>query len=316
MAKIQPAVSTILINIPAKVGENAGAGYLDLSQCASIVNRRFYRQGLNWAVAGFRCNQKGGISGGRVTIEKLPETWVMSNAWHKVFAHWRKQQNEALEASGQESVRAAFNDFKIHMDQVHVTAGFASNLLPVKSGGGTFAPGEWEASQIVIPNSATDASGSEVDPTEYFLMMVGAGSGTGAKGMIQGYAVSRALPQSPDPALDVNTTNAANWMRNMFDVGNEDTEVLANAALRNNDLPYDQDDYPGGGFQAPVLQLHAHTDISAATSAIDNSFFMPGTQVPCGLLKFTNNTDQVLEIFVDLVPGHHRGYLCEPMQEF
>lgn len=313
MAKIQPAVSTILINVPA-----SGEGYLDLSQCASIVNRRFYRQGLNWAVAGFRCNQQQAIGGGRFQIEKLPETWVMSNAWHKVFAAWRKQQSEALAASGQESVRAAFNDFKIHMDSVHVSKGFALNLLPVKAGGGEFTPGEWQASQIVIPNSAADASGSEVDATEYVLHMVGSAlSVPGSRGMIGGYSFSRSVPQSPDPAIvGTNTTGPNNWMRNMFDVGNDDEEVLANAATRNDELPYPQDDYPGGGIQAPVLQLHAHTDITTTISAVNNSFFMPGTQVPCGLLKFKNETNQVMEVFIDLVPGHHRGYLCEPMQEF
>ncbi len=312
MPKLQPAVSTILINVPA-----GGSIYADISQMASVVNRRFYRQGLNWAVKGFRCNQQGALSGGRFQIEKLPETWVMSNAWHKTFAAWKKQQDEALDASNQESVRAKFNDFKIHMDQVHVTAGFSANARPIASGGSPFLAGEWEASQIVIPNVA-NPTGSEVgtQPEEYFVMMVGAGAGTGAKGMITGYAYSRALPQSPDPALDVNTTNEHNWMRNMFDVGNEDEEVLANAALRNNDLPYDQDDYPGGFSNAPVLQLHAHTDITGTLSAVDNSFLMPGTQVPCGLLKFTNQTSTVMEVFIDLVPGHHRGYLCEPMQEF
>ncbi len=315
MAKIQPAVSTILINIPAN-----GSGYLDLSQCASIVNRRFYRQGLNWAVAGFRCNQQQGIAGGRFQIEKLPETWVMSNAWHKVFAAWLKQQNEALETS--ESAVAKFRDFKIHMDTTHVSDGFASNLLPIKTGGGTFTSGEWEPTQIVIPN-ADNPTGSEVgtQPAEYYLHMVGAGLTTTTRGMIAGYSYSRAVPTSPDPTLPdfagfPNVTNENNWMRNMFDVGNDDQEVLENAALTNNDLPYPQNDYPGGPVQAPVLQLHAHTDISSTTSAVDNSFFMPGTQVPCGLLKFSNGTDQIMEVFIDLVPGHHRGYLCEPMQEF
>ncbi len=214
---------------------------------------------------------------------------------------------------------------QIHMDTTHVTAGFASNLLPIKSGGGTFletagAPltAEWEASQIVVPNSAADASGSEVDPTEFFLHMVGSGVGFAtSRGIIAGYGFSRSVPQSPDPAIvGANTTGPNNWMRNMFDVGNDDSEVLENAATRNDELPYPHIEYPGNGVMAPVLQLHAHTDVTSTTTAVDNSFFMPGTQVPCGLLKFTNDTDSVLEIFVDLVPGHHRGYLCEPMQEF
>lgn len=324
MAKIQPAVSTILINVPA-----SSSGYVDLSQCASIVNRRFYRQGLNWAVAGFRGNNAAVSGGGRISIEKLPETWVMSNAWHKIFAHWRKQQQEALDDSGQESVRAAFNDFKIYMDTAHVAAGdtgtFSANLLPVKSGGGSFLVGsdsstltaEWQPSQVVIPNAAADASGSDVDAAEFYLHMVGSGSTATSKGIIEGYSNSRALPISPDPQLRPNTNNQEyNWLRAMFDVGNDDQEVLQNVSERNNEVPYPHEAYPGGGIMASVLQLHAHTDISATINAVDNSFFMPGTQVPCGLLKIKNDTNKTLEMFIDLVPGHHRGYLCEPMQEF
>ena len=175
---------------------------------------------------------------------------------------------------------------------------------------------EWQPSQVVIPNSAADASGSEVDATEYYLHMVGVGSATTSKGIIEGYANSRALPISPDPQLRTNTNNQYNWLRDMFDVGNEDQEVLDNASTRNNEVPYPHEAYPGGGTMAPVLQLHAHTDVSATINAVDNSFYFPGTQVPCGLLKIKNETNKVLEMFIDLVPGHHRGYLCEPMQEF
>ncbi len=315
MPKLQPAVSTILINVPAN-----GAIYADLSQMASIVNRRFYRQGLNWAVRGFRCNQKGGITAGRFQIEKLPETWVMSNAWEKSFRMWLKQQNDAIAEYGAESTVARFRDFKIHMDGVYAQSGFAANALPVMSGGATFTPGEWEASQIVIPNyeiDPTTGSPALVDPAEFFLHMVGVNFGPASvsRGMIDGYQYSRSFPQSPDPVSPAQDSNF-NWMRDMFDVGNDSSEIVDNATDRNDQLPYPQVDYPGGDTQAPVLQLHAHTDITATTTAVDNSFVMQGTQVPCGLLKFTNGSDQVIEVFIDLVAGSHRGYLCEPMQEF
>lgn len=315
MAKLQPAVSTILINVPAN-----DAIYTDISQMASVVNRRFYRQGLNWAVSGFRCNQKGGTTAGRFQIEKLPETWVMSNAWHKAFSMWKKQQDEVMDDYEGQSAIAKFRDFKIFMDGPHVTAGFLANTKPIQPGGDAFTMGEWDPSQIVIPNDDEDAGGSDTLPVEYFLHMVGSNYGPSSlsRGMISGYQQSRSYPQSPDPVAPAQD-NGFNWMRDMFNVGNNNPEVAANASDNNDELPYPQVDYPGGTTQAPVLQLHAHTDLFApadGVTMVDNSFFMPGTQVPCGLLKFSNQTDQVIEVFIDLVPGHHRGYLCEPMQEF
>ena len=150
-SKIQPAVMTMTFGFQS---QDAGKErrFIDLSQCASIMNRRFYRQGLNWAVAGFKFLT---TTPGQISIGKLPNTWVMSNAWEKGFRAWKKQQDQALEEN--DSVKATYNDFKIFADADHLAAGFSSNLLP-HSGATlanpiqTAAPGEWEPSQIVIPN--------------------------------------------------------------------------------------------------------------------------------------------------------------------
>jgi len=60
MKKIEPSELTITLRTPIM---NPGADedfYCDLSQVASLVNRRFYRQGLNWAVSGFKFLVGGG----------------------------------------------------------------------------------------------------------------------------------------------------------------------------------------------------------------------------------------------------------------
>ena len=48
-SKIQPAVMTMTF---ASSESGASTEFIDLSQVASLMNRRFYRQGINWAVAG------------------------------------------------------------------------------------------------------------------------------------------------------------------------------------------------------------------------------------------------------------------------
>ncbi len=89
-SKIQPAVQTLSFNFqPSKLPPGGQFFYLDLSQVASIVNRRFYRQGLNWAVGGFKLSTTA-TTVGNVFINKLPTTWVMSNAWEKSFRAWQK----------------------------------------------------------------------------------------------------------------------------------------------------------------------------------------------------------------------------------
>ena len=124
--KVEPAVKTMLFVSPTI---NAGADdqfYIDLSQCASLMNRRFYRQGINWAVQSIKVMTTAFT--GLIYCQKLPETWIMSNAWMKGFKAWQKMNDEALEES--ESVRPRFLDFKIYADAQHHLDGYGANLLP------------------------------------------------------------------------------------------------------------------------------------------------------------------------------------------
>jgi hypothetical protein len=124
--KIEPAVKTMLFSTPTVAAGGSDEFYIDLSQCASLMNRRFYRQGINWAVSSIKVLT--GSFSGSVQVQKLPETWVMSNAWMKGFASWQRMNNEALEEN--ESVRPRFLDFKIFADAQHHLDGYGSNLLP------------------------------------------------------------------------------------------------------------------------------------------------------------------------------------------
>lgn len=335
---MQPAAMTLSMltdTVPNGTGKRF---YVDLSQVASIVNRRFYRQGINWAVAGFKFQSSGA---GIVQVSKLPNTWVTSNAWEKSFRMWNKQQREAIADAGAESTVAKFRDFKVFMEVNHVEDFIANgedlnatNLMPVASTAFAGSPvvvtaagGEWDPSQIVIPNALPDASGTEIDPSEYVLHMVGTNSQPvlspnfeGSKGVLEGYADSRAYPQSPDP-VSPNPASANNWMRLMFDVGNENADVLANAADRNDELPYPQVDYPGGQNQLEGLQIHDLVQIYSTSGTTNVGITRAkGGNFPCGLIAIdwapaADGPNTNIQIQIDLVPGNHRGYLCEPMTE-
>ena len=105
---MEPAEMTLLFSLPSGAQNN----YIDLSQCASIVNRRFYRQGINWAVADFKVITSGGVTG-TMSVQRIPHGWVAANAWKKAFNAWNKQQKEALADAGGQSAAAKFRDFKI-----------------------------------------------------------------------------------------------------------------------------------------------------------------------------------------------------------
>ncbi len=325
MAKIQPAVKTVQFMIPGNVASANIQRYADLSQVCSKLNRRFMRQGKVWVVAGFKFIAAQGWSG-EFNVQRIPDSWPVSNSWHKVYATWKKQQDEAIDDSGSQSAVARYRDFKIHMDTEHVDQGISNNLIPIDTEGNAMLPGEWEASQIVIPNIDPDATGSDIEPREFYLHMVGennhavAGPGTGSRGMVSGYAHSRAYPQSPDPVSPA-IEDADNWMREMFDVGGDTTDIVRNATLKNDDLPYDQDEYPGGATNFPGLQM---VDVASITnSAVLSTRQLRGDTFPCGLIKFEIDTaggiptevDADILVLVYLVPGNDRGYMTQPMQD-
>ncbi len=317
MAKLQPAVMTLTF-LPGTKAES----YYDISMAASIVNRRFYRQGLQWAVQGMTVQARTGAAtvAGGIRTEIIPTTWVSSNAWHKAFAMWRKQQDEIVDEAGAESAVAKFRDFKIAMDAtsasaIHTAGGDMTAVFepPVDAGYVDADTGEWQASQIVIPNLTADASGSEVDPYEYYLHMLGTNNNAGkSRGLISGYQNSRSYPQSPDP-VSAGVPTTANWMQQMFNVGNNNEEVLTNAIDKNDDLPYDQDEYPGGSGNLSNAQVHSQHYFT--TNSLGNRIDIRGCMVPCGLIKLQNDSEADLEFQIHLVPGNHRGYLAEPMQD-
>ncbi len=330
MKKIEPAVMKLSFGIPVTAA--AGTNYIDLSQCASLVNRRFYRQGINWAVSGFKFGVTGGLEG-ELTVGKLPSTWIMSNSWEKGFRAWQRMNNEALEET--ESIRPRFLDFKIYADSDHHTSGYGANLLPVSTGG-PYLAGEWEPSKVVVPR--TDSTTGVPAPRELLAVgsnYPGAGfSGLNAVSLIEGYASSRALPNVLDPntpadAADTSGVAPQNWMSALFNDGIEQTEeVIEDLQTENNIAPYPFENdgvnldtmYPGGANQGTGLEFHDFTNFTITN--IGNISRMEGGMFPCGLIRIDHTnwnlgpqeTASVL-LHLTLVPGDHRGYLCEPMTE-
>lgn len=322
MPKLQPAA--MQINFQTTAQNN----YISLSQAASIVNRRFYREGLQWAVGGMTVTFSNlGSANSILSVETIPTTWVASNAWEKAFRFWLKQQNETIAESGSESAVAKFRDFKVFMDTDHADLYAGSgggtpnlnltNLRPLDGGGVQFAYGEWEPSQVVLPNQVADGTGSLVDPAERLLHMVGTNNHSISKGIIDGYQNSRAYPQSPDP-VEPNIQDIDNWLNRMFDDGNANPEILQNATDTNDDLPYSQIEYPGSeGNGANLHLVHKRYLTGAVTNsgAVTNTVQLGGFMAPCGLIKVINTSGQAADITIHLVPGRHRGYLAAPMQD-
>ena len=334
MKKIEPAEMDLLFRLP-NLSTGVERPTIDLSQCASLVNRRFYRQGINWAVSGFTLHTNA-LNAGTVTISKLPSTWVLSNAWEKGFRTWQRMNNDALAES--ESVRPRFLDFKIYANDAHHNLGFQGNILPfVFDSSGlqiTAAPGEWESSKMTVPFGPA----SPGNVTDFEIIAIGSNypgtspaTGINAVSLIEGYANSRGLPNVLDPnapadALDADGSTPENWMAATFNDGTEQTtevlESMVGPLAENNIAPYPFENdgvnpdtmYPGGENQLGGLVFHDRMSVTATT--ISNKLAAKGGTFPCGLIQLNYAPEMSQSILqVHLVPGEHRGYMCESMTE-
>lgn len=337
-SKIQPAVLKMnFIYTVASAGKESK--HIDLSQCASLLNRRFYRQGLNWAVSSIKLTTEG--ASGSVSINKLPNTWVMSNAWEKSFRAWQKMVKEATLDT---SVKPKFLDYKIYMNQDHHNVGFDANLMPHSAADlnnpiQQATPGEWSSAKFIIPNTVAGASGGILNFEAIAVgdSFPGAGAtGLDAVSIIQGYANSRALPNIQDPNVPDDSDNAGgnspdNWIAAIDNEGTlQDQVVLDDMITENTQAPYPFENgtdpstglpfgdtmYPGGANQLSTLEIHDQNYIT--TTTIGGATHFTGGNFPCGLIElstfgFKAGDDLLWEI--TLVPGSHRGYLAEPMTE-
>ena len=329
MRKTEPAELTMNYVLPAH-GSDGSRRYIDLSQCASLVNRRFYRQGINWMVSGFTLHNITGTAGSCV-IKKLPTTWVMGNAWEKTFRAWQQMIENSTDEAGSQSLKGRFLDFKVFADKQHHSLGSSKNLLPfVEDTTGVkrfFAPGQWQMSDVTIPKTFPLA-GDAGEVTDFELIAVGANgpgagaSGKDAKSLIQGYADSRALPSPEDPNVPADASQ--NWMMRLFSEGTQQDEAVTGMLEVTGDnppYPFEGDVagtldtmYPGGETNAPALTWH--DQINVTTTTVSNKVSSKGGAFPCGLISLHYEgtlADAILQ--VHLVPGPHRGFLCEPMTD-
>lgn len=331
---IEPSEMTITLSTPSVTPGNSGTSFIDLSECAALLNRRFYRQGLNWAVAGFKiitAQPTGGASIiGQVSVSKLPSTWVFKNAWVKGMKSWQERINTAF-GDDDEDVKGRFLDFKIFLDADHHNAGFSSNLRPNSRDGTVAIPGEYLPANIRLKLANGGSVAHNVVGVGDNYPGVSPATAQNAVSLVHGYAASRALPSESDPNTpddldDVGGSLAQNWMTGMnvnVDGGNSDNFIIRDVS--GYDLPpypFENDGsvvdthYPGGANQLPSAMIHDLVSYGGTT--IGGSTYAKGGNFPCGLIRIdhvvsTESISHNIVIQVDLVPGNHRGYLAEPM---
>ena len=274
-----------------KIEADAGEDYIDIAQCMSMVNRKLNRQQGLWEILGVQLfadamdpDRVGTPRVGlpyTVSISGAPRTWVTRNSLVKAFHAWKDQQQLALDSAGSDSLRPRWEDFKVWLNDNHRTNG---NITPVSGhmfgGDDPYMLGEWIPSKLVVEE--VDGAGLVVQ-SEPQLHILGANNLPASAGLIYNYAISRALPFSPDPELPSSIalniyTQSSNALSEQVE------EITTNMKTDNDDAPYDPDEYPGGGTNGFEPLLFGF--VSTATGATNGrKTTMNGFAAPNGLLE-------------------------------
>jgi len=290
---------------------NSGTTYVDLAQDLSMVNRRLYKQGKVYAIAGitFGFAPQGAAVIGALSASTAGDTWSVHNAHTKGEALWN-QMNKLVLADNP-SIQGKWADFKVRLDDHH-----AANADVVDGDGNAVLDGEWDYSIFVMPQHEVDPGTGLPLPADQFTSHLVGNDVATSMGLVKAYASSRASVQEFAP--EVPAAFSTSFFNLLTDSGSQEPELGDVVEDANDEPPYDFDNYPGGSTNsdAPWLQQIAVASVGSPVGRV------PGFQAECGLVKLVlgGHTDtgaaaplEDVIITFHLMPGNYQGVLAENM---
>ena len=306
-------VKRLVYRIPG-TGDNT----IDIAKDLSIVCRKLHRQKMTYTILGGQVLESAGST---FYFKTAPHAWTTSVAIRRAFNIWRKANREVYKKSDIKAPK--WSDFKLRLDSTHTT-----NLTPMydtTEGPGNDVPyqeGEWNYSTLIQPKLIDpDRDGGlefDADADSWDMQIVGNHDGSGDTtvtesgqefyanltrvGVIRSWYNSRSIPFTADPnnapAGPVNGVRT-DPLSNIFDVQDDDSEMLSVIESENDQAPYDYYNVPG--MNDNELQLVAFTDNAQSTGSGADVQIVPGFQAPCGLVRVSSSDNNGAVLMLDVL---------------
>jgi len=287
--------------------EGETGGYIDLAQALSVVNRRFYRQGVYYYINSMELET---LQDGYVQLEVAPDTWMTQQSWKRAFGTFQKMNSMV------DTPRPKYHDFKVFLDQGHrnnINSG-QDNKLPVMTNGisytSTLVSDEWDYSQFV---SFNDRTVENQNPNQFNIHVVGAHDGTGPSdyasiGMIKSYQDSRTLPAAAgEPQVPgVNDDDPLTLLFQASEV-HAIEEIAEHLDIMNDTTPYNRDYYVGAANHlVPLERMYTSGVPSGRTHKVS------GACVPFGLMRVSSQGySQGWRLILNVASGTYNGVYGE-----
>jgi hypothetical protein len=279
-------------------GTGNATRFIDIARALSIINRKFYRQGVYYYVNSIELyNNEDAF----VDIHTLPDNWVTKNSWNKAFGKFQTMNSLV------DTPRPAYHDFKVRMSNLHTEANTMDpELFGINSDFRSYAPDEWDYSRLTTQKS--DGGDADMFTIHMLGPHVGAEGNWQSLGAIRGYQMSRGRPPtggSPNVPFD----NNLDPFNNMFDMSSDHALDDIQTALEqdNDETPYDHDSYIGELENS--MQHVARLATSVTTGRVAKA---SGFCAPMGLICVDpQNTATAYRVVINLAAGTYHGVYAE-----
>ncbi len=285
--------------------------YIDIAKALSIINRKFYRQGVYYYVNSVEIyNNETGV----VDLHTLPDNWVTKNAHQRGFQLFQKM-NSMVDSPISNIGRPKYHDFKVYFDRTHATSGTSASpaMYGINALYQNQEADDWEYSKFVSADSDGDIDGAVVrqEADDFTVHMLGTHLGTSSNwqsvGLIQSYGSSRATVSIEQPNDDM--IQSTDPLINVFDFSTEEqmNDVVENLLTDNDNPPYNLDYYIGEGSSS--MQHVARIGTEQGVGRIGRA---SGFCAPFGLICVDpSGVSTAFRVVLNLAQGTYHGVYAE-----
>jgi hypothetical protein len=286
--------------------------FIDIAKALSIVNRKFYRQGVYYYVNSVEVYND---SDEYVDIHVLPDNWITRNAYVRAKSIFEQMNDLVLK--NQRTIAPKYHDFKVYMTNLHRTNGSADpegyGVRTLQGGidSQTLTADDWEYSQLV---SGDDDNDADQEADNFYLHMLGDHWGSSndweSVGVVKSYAETRRRANFVGEPVIEPANLRADPMLNLFDLSSEEqlNDIVTRLDLDNDETPYEHDNYVGEhkDTMCQVARLVTTQTIGRVATA-------PGFCAPLGLIAIDSAVagSDNFRVVLNIAPGTYHGVYAE-----
>jgi hypothetical protein len=278
--------------------------FIDIAKALSIINRKFYRQGVYYYVNSVEIyNNETGV----VDLHTLPDNWITKNAHQRGFKLFQKMNSLTSEAGY--TMRPKYHDFKVYLSDLHRTAGSANPAMHgINATYVTHQADDWEYSKFV---SADDDGDANQEADDFYVHMIGGHTGSADNwtsiSLIKSYSESRATVDIESPNDD--NIQSDDPLINVFDMSSEEqmNDLIDNLNTLNDNPPYDHNFYLGESTTNMQHVARIGTEVGVGRVGRASGFC-----APFGLICVDpHGVNTAFRVVLNLAQGTYHGVYAE-----